>query len=72
MTQLAHAGFSELALHGRRVHLLSRFPESDRARVVEALAGDSFGTVEVSSRPLSMEDVFIYRVTELERREAAV
>jgi hypothetical protein len=39
-------------------------------RIAEVLSGDELGTVEVSSRPLNMEDVFIYRVTELERREA--
>lgn len=70
MAYLARAGFAGLALHGRRVHLLSRAPASDRVRIAEVLGGDELGTVEVSSRPLSMEDVFIYRVTELERREA--
>jgi ABC-2 type transport system ATP-binding protein len=71
MAQLTNAGFAASVLHGRRVHLLSRTPESDCARVVELLGSDEFGTVEVSSRPLSMEDVFIYRVTALERREDA-
>ena len=71
MARLASAGFAGLALHGRRVHLFSRSPESDRARIAEVLGGDGLGTVDVSSRPLNMEDVFIYRVTELDRQEAA-
>ena len=69
--QLARAGFEGLALHGRRVHLFSHSLERDRARIAEVLGGGGLGAVEVASRPLSMEDVFIYRVTELERREAA-
>ena len=71
MAQLASAGFAGLALHGRRVHLFSRSPERDRERIADVLGGAGLGRAEVSSRPASMEDVFIYRVTELERGEAA-
>lgn len=71
LARLASAGYAGLALHGPRVHLFSRSPERDQTRIAALLAGPEFGTVELSPRATSMEDVFIYRVTELERSEAA-
>ncbi len=70
MALLSAAGFGGLSLHGQRVHLFSPSPEHDRLRIAALLAGAEFGAVEVSPRPTSMEDVFIYRVSELDRSEA--
>lgn len=70
LARLSAAGFEGLSLHGRRVQLFSSSPEQDRARIAAILAEAEFGAVEVSVRATSMEDVFIYRVTELERSEA--
>jgi ABC-2 type transport system ATP-binding protein len=69
--RLTGAGFTGASVHGRRVHLFSHSPELDRRRIAVLLDGTEFGALEVLSRPTSMEDVFIYRVTELECCEAA-
>jgi ABC-2 type transport system ATP-binding protein len=70
MEQLAQAGFGETALFGRHIHLLSPAAERDRARIPPLLAASGIAVDSISARPLSMEDVFVYRVTALERRAA--
>jgi ABC-2 type transport system ATP-binding protein len=69
MEQLVAQGFKETALFGRRIHLFSRQPESDRQRIPTLLAAASVEVSSITPRPLSMEDVFVYRVTTLEQQE---
>jgi ABC-2 type transport system ATP-binding protein len=68
---LAAAGYAEPTLHGRSVRFLSRDPggDAERARRLLEAAGVAVGAVE--PRPLTMDDVFVARVTRLERAAAA-
>jgi ABC-2 type transport system ATP-binding protein len=66
LDRLVSEGF-EAALHGTRLHLLSRDPDRDTARVAAALAAGGLVLRGVARRGLSMEDVFVSRVTGLER-----
>jgi ABC-2 type transport system ATP-binding protein len=66
LQRLAAAGL-DVALHGPRVHLLSRDAGRDTARVAHLLAADDLALAAVRPRRLTMEDVFVYRVTALER-----
>jgi len=70
MEQLAQAGFRETALFGKHIHLLSPAAERDRARIPPLLAASGIQVDSIAARPLSMEDVFVYRVTALERHAA--
>jgi ABC-2 type transport system ATP-binding protein len=63
---LRDAGFAHVALFGTRVHLLAPNPERDRARIGEILANAGLAPAAVRERPLTMEDVFVYRVSTLE------
>lgn len=67
--RLRASGYPEAALFGNEVHLFSRQPEEDCRRIPALLAEWGLGEASAASRALSMEDVFVYRVTALERRE---
>ncbi len=66
-------GFRDAALFGRRVHILSPMPERDVARLPKLLGEAGIHVAQIAPRPVSMEDVFVYRVSALEasEREAA-
>ena len=61
------AGFAEAYVYGAHVRLFSRDPEADGARIRALLAGAGVALRTITPQPLSMEDVFVYRVTALER-----
>jgi ABC-2 type transport system ATP-binding protein len=63
---LRAAGYASAALHGRAVHLLSKDVDGDRTRLPALLASAGVAVQSVVLRPLSMEDVFVQRVTALE------
>ncbi|WP_374484667.1 ATP-binding cassette domain-containing protein [Zoogloea sp.] len=63
---LRDAGFANVALHGRAVHLLSRDADTDRERLPALLDKAGIVVQSVGLRPLSMEDVFVQRITALE------
>ncbi|WP_079434832.1 ATP-binding cassette domain-containing protein [Zoogloea sp. LCSB751] len=63
---LRDAGFANVALHGRAVHLLSRDADTDRKRLPALLDKAGIAVQSVGLRPLSMEDVFVQRITALE------
>jgi ABC-type multidrug transport system ATPase subunit len=67
---LRAAGFVEAMLHGSRIHLYSHDSERDRARVAAALEPGRLRLNGIASLPVSLEDVFVYRVAALERAEA--
>jgi ABC-type multidrug transport system ATPase subunit len=62
---LAHKGFPGATIYGDRIHLLSRQPQSDREKIAQIISWKG-GLRAINPRPLSMEDVFVYRVTALE------
>ena len=63
---LRAAGFASATLHGRAVHLLSRDAAGDLARLPGKLAEAGITVQSAALRPLSMEDVFLQRITALE------
>jgi ABC-2 type transport system ATP-binding protein len=67
---LVGAGFPQATLHGRRLHLLSRDPGTDARRIRALLAAAGVTVDRIEPRPVTMEDVFVYRVTSLERAQA--
>ena len=69
-TALAHvvaAGFTGAALFGTKIHVLSRDPSRDEARLREILARAGMAIAAVRPRMLSLEDVFVSRVMALEQ-----
>lgn len=67
--ELAQNGITETALFGKRIHILSREPEADKQRIVRILSTANIRLDAIMPRPLSMEDVFVYRITALEQQE---
>ncbi|HWA81835.1 MAG TPA: ATP-binding cassette domain-containing protein [Fimbriimonadaceae bacterium] len=63
---LAAAGFSP-ALYGRAIHTFTRDLERDIPRIRTALEHAGLAVRSVAEVPISMEDVFVYRIAELER-----
>lgn len=63
---LIAAGFGSAALHGRAVHLLSKDVEGDLARLPGLLSRAGVQLASAERRPLSMEDVFVQRISALE------
>lgn len=63
---LAGNGFSDASLHGKRIHVFSSSPDEDRQRILHLLQHDDPQST-VDMRPLTIEDVFVHRVTHLER-----
>ncbi|MDA8260474.1 MAG: ATP-binding cassette domain-containing protein [Betaproteobacteria bacterium] len=62
-------GFKDAALFGRRVHLLSRVPEQDMVYLRKMLGESGIDVARIAPCPVSMEDVFVYRVSALEAGE---
>jgi len=71
LRRTAQAGFPGAALFGTKIHLLSLDPPHDETRLRRALSSDGVQVQDVLIRPLSLEDVFVYRVMALERQEQA-
>jgi len=71
LRRATQAGFSGAALFGTKIHLLSLDPPQDEVRLRTALSSDGVHIQDVTIRPLSLEDVFVYRVMVLERQEQA-
>ncbi|WP_455379539.1 ATP-binding cassette domain-containing protein [Petrachloros mirabilis] len=69
LRHLKEAGFHGAALFGSRLHMFCRDPVRDKECVCRALEGSGIRVISVNERPLSLEDVFVYRVTALERQD---
>jgi ABC-2 type transport system ATP-binding protein len=67
LARLAEAQFTGVSLHGRRIHLLSRALAQDQRRIRELLAQYQIPVQDIAPRPVSLEDVFVYRVEALEQ-----
>jgi ABC-2 type transport system ATP-binding protein len=68
---LAGAGFPGTALFGKKLHVFSHQPDADAARIADALEKAGMAQVQIRQRALTMEDVFVYRVTALEAASQA-
>jgi ABC-type multidrug transport system ATPase subunit len=64
---LLQNGFPGAAVYGKRIHILSREPEADARQIQKVLSAARIGLASAVPRPLSMEDVFVYRVMALEQ-----
>jgi ABC-2 type transport system ATP-binding protein len=69
VASLTKNGFAQAALFGKRIHILCKQPEQDRKRIQQILSEAGVALTAFAARPLSMEDVFVYRVTSLETKE---
>jgi ABC-type multidrug transport system ATPase subunit len=67
MNVLRESGFEGVSIHGRQIHLLARDPRAAERRIRELLAQRSISLLAISEQPLSMEDVFVYQVMNLEK-----
>ena len=67
LARLQQAGFHGAALFGTRLHVFCRDPVRDKACACRALEESGVSIISVKERPLSLEDVFVYRITALER-----
>lgn len=68
---LRRAGLAGASLFGTKIHLLARDVQAAEDAVRRSFADQGIGLLETAARPLSMEDVFVYRVLaqgEQERR----
>ena len=69
--QLSALGFGHVTLFGRKVHCLPPPGHTDLATLVPWLSAQGVAVSRIQPRALSMEDVFVYRITDIETREAA-
>jgi ABC-2 type transport system ATP-binding protein len=69
--ELRRAGFAGAALYGTRVHLFCRDPVRDKECACQALASRGVTIQSVTARPLTLEDVFVYKVMALEEQDRA-
>ena len=67
---LLAGGFDSASLYGNEVHVLDPDGASLAGRIAQVLDPLGLGTGPIQQRPLTMEDVFVERVLELEREAA--
>ncbi len=68
---LKQADFEGVALFGKRVHLLTRDSAAATRQIENLFKQHNVTLLSSGVRPLTMEDVFVYRVLELERKQQA-
>ena len=66
LAQMVAAGYANAALFGTKIHVLSRDPRLDEARIRDVLSRSGILVESVRIRTLSLEDVFVSRVMALE------
>ena len=69
LARLKALGFRDAALFATRIHVLSTAPDWDRVRLPILLGEAGVHVARIVPRPVSMEDVFLYRVSALEARD---
>lgn len=67
--ELRRAGFAGAALYGTRIHMFCQDPVRDKDCACQALDISGVTVKSVTTRPIGLEDVFIYKVMALEERE---
>ena len=68
LTLLTQTGFAEPILFGNRIRLLSQQSALDKRRITDLLSANSISVTAITRQELSMEDVFVYWVRELEQQ----
>jgi ABC-2 type transport system ATP-binding protein len=66
---LQRGGFPNVSLYGATIRLLCGNPDDDLSRLRRELAHRGIWVSSMRERPLSLEDVFVYRIKTLERAE---
>ncbi len=66
LAALRSGGFAEAVLHGRRLHVLARDPETAGRRIDSVLRAAGLAAPRIATQLPTMEDVFIHRVLALE------
>jgi ABC-2 type transport system ATP-binding protein len=66
LEKLVQNGYPTAALYDKRIHVFCRDPQRDETRITGLLRDAGAGLKNLQQQPLSMEDVFIYRITALE------
>lgn len=66
---LEQAGFVGVSLFGKHLHLLSSRPDTDIDHIRHVLDANDVRVQAIERRPLTLEDVFVYRIAALEKRE---
>jgi ABC-2 type transport system ATP-binding protein len=69
LKKLEESGFDGVALFSKHIHLLSKNPTAAEEKIRSILGRVRVDVLDIAQRPLSMEDVFVYRVLELEKEE---
>ena len=69
MALLEQAGFAGAALFGRRIHVHARDVPATICRIGDLLDAHGIGLAGVTPRAPSLEDVFVHRITALEKQE---
>jgi ABC-2 type transport system ATP-binding protein len=69
LARLQQEGFLGTALYGTKVHFFCRDLDRDQACARHALEESGLNVLSMNERPLSLEDVFVYRIMGLERAE---
>ncbi len=67
---LRNNGFEDSNLYGRLIHLLANDPVNAEQRIREVLQQNGLECTRVERQPVTMEDVFIHNVLEMERQIA--
>lgn len=62
---------AQLSMYGLHLQLLSTQADTDRERIAALLQNAGIGDVQIARQPLSMESVFVQRVTALEAADRA-
>ncbi|MEA1890562.1 MAG: ATP-binding cassette domain-containing protein [Pseudomonadota bacterium] len=66
---LEQTGFEGVALFGKRIHLLAKDTEKAEAKIRALLASRDLRLLNITPHIPSLEDVFVYRIMALEKRE---
>ena len=69
MKLMEQAGFYGVALFGKRIHLLARDIEKAEKQIRSSLSRQNIRLISVTPRVPTLEDVFIYRIMALEKKE---
>lgn len=68
---LERAGFSDVALFGNCLHLLSPNPDADQPRIRHVIEAGGAFVRKLAPRSFSLEDVFVHRIRTLEKQAFA-
>ena len=69
MKLMEQAGFDGVALFGKRIHLLARDIEKAEKQIRSSLSRQNIRLISMTPMVPTLEDVFVYRIMALEKKE---